>query len=368
MKLIFFFIVISFYSEAYSYSELSRHGYVNCTACHLSPGGGGLMTPYGRELSKDLVSTWASKNEQYFAYNAIPALSQNEKVLVGAFIRGLQAIRDDSNATEARAILMQADADIAYNDTHWAAVLSLGRQEIRQGLESHSRLFSRRHYALFRTNFTNQLRVGKFLPFYGLNDPNHQQYVRRLLNFGFDTEAYNAEYSYLGENFNLYLTSLFGNLGDRHSQNKEKGISATMSLFFGDKQKAGLSFYRGKEESFRRMTYGIWSIFSFSPKVFSTHEFDLQDKTITATDVNQFGYVTSNKINYEYLRGLIGFLSYDLANLNSVNVSSRKFAYGGGIQFFPRPHFEFITSWQKEEIVHLRSQSDLYSLILHFYL
>ncbi|MDD4975893.1 MAG: hypothetical protein PHY93_16165 [Bacteriovorax sp.] len=326
------------------------------------------MTPYGRELSRAVVSTWGAKNEQYFAYNAIPALSKNDKVLVGAFIRGLQAIRDDKQAREARAILMQADADIAYNEKNWAVLGSIGRQEIRSGLKSDSRLFSRRHYAIYRYNYSNQFRAGKFLQFYGLNDPNHQLYVRKYLNFGFDTESYNAEYSYLGENFNFYLTPTFGNLGDEHSQNKEKGISASMSYFFWDKQKAGLSAYRGTETFTNRITYGVWGIFSFHPKIFTMHELDFQDKKIKATGIKESGYVTSNKINYEYIRGLIGFLSYDLANLNPVNISSRKFAYGAGVQFFPRPHFEIISAWQKEEIVHLRSQSDLFSFVLHFYL
>lgn len=368
MKTYLFVLLVIFQNQAYSYSELSRHGYVNCTACHLSPAGGGIMTAYGRELSRAVLSTWGAKNEQYFAYNAIPQISKSEKFLVGAFVRGLQAIKDDKQATEARAILMQADADIAYNEKNWAVLASLGRQEIRSGLESSSRLFSRRHYAIYRYNFSNQFRVGKFLQFYGLNDPNHQMYVRKYLNFGFDTESYNGEYSFLGENLNFYLTSTFGNFGDEYSQNKEKGISVSSSYFFWDKQKIGLSAYRGTEAFVNRITYGVWGIFSFHPKVFTMHELDFQNRKIKLSGVKQSGYVTSSKINYEYTRGIIGFLSYDLANLNPANISSRKFAYGTGVQFFPRPHFELISAWQREEIVHLRSQSDLFSFVLHFYL
>lgn len=369
MKLFFSFLFLFLNTHVYSYSELSRHGYVNCTACHLSPSGGGLMTPYGRELSRALVSTWGAKNEQYFAYNAIPSISKSEKVLVGAFIRGLQVYRDDERATEARAILMQADVDLAYNEKNWAVLASVGRQELRSGLKSDSRLFSRRHYAIYRTDdYLNQFRIGKFLRFYGLNDPNHQQYVRKYLNFGFDTESYNAEYSYLGESFNFYLTQTFGNLRNDYSQNKEKGTSASLSYFFWDKQKTGVSVFKGTETSSKRATYGVWGIFSFHPKIFTVHEFDLQDKKIKASKVKQSGFVTSNKINYEYIQGIIGFLSYDLANLNPINVSSKKLSYGAGVQLFPRSHFEIISAWQKEEVIHLRSRSDLFSFVLHFYL
>jgi hypothetical protein len=361
-------VFISSIPQAFSYSELSRHGYVNCTTCHLSPSGGGLLTPYGRELSKAALSTWGKKNEQYFAYNLIPELSKSERILVGAYVRGLQAYRSDKTANEARAILMQADADIAYNTKEWAIAGSIGRQEIRKGLESDSRLFSRSYYGIYRINPNNQMRAGKFLKFFGLNDPNHQQYVRRLLNFGFDSESINLEYSYQGENISGFLTGFFGNFKDKYSFAKEKGVSISGSYFFYDKQKIGLNFYTGEDDISKRLVYGTWGVFSYHPQLFSMHEFDMQNKTIKISNHKKNGYVTSNKFNYEPIKGVIGFLSYDLANLNPPIVSSKKSAYGIGLQLFPRPHFELVSAWQKEELINLKTRSDLYSLILHFYL
>lgn len=362
------YITVLFPTLVQAYTELSRHGYVNCTSCHLSPSGGGLLTPYGRELSRAIVSKWGAKNEQYFAYNSIPQLSKSEKILVGGFIRGLQSYRTDKNVSEARAILMQADADMAYNSNKWALLGSIGRQELRKGLESHSRMFSRRHYGIYRFDNKNSLRVGKFLKSYGLNDPNHQLFVRRYLNFGFDTESYNLEYSYLGESFSAYITNSFDILDDSYSTNKEKGITASVSWFFAEKQKIGLSFFNGSELLARRNTFGIWGIFSLHPKVFTLHEVDLQNKKIKLTDKLQKGFVTSNKFNYEFSQGLIAFFNYDLANLNPTSITSKKNSYGFGLQAFPRPHFEIISSWQKETIMNLNSNSDLFSLMLHIYI
>src|SRR3989344_1600930 len=107
-----------FYSDrAKAYPELSRHGYTNCTACHLSPSGGGILSPYGRELSKEILSTWARDGEQSFAYGAF---SPNEKIVLGAFVRGLQAHREDKDKKEGRFILMQADLEAGYNAEKWA--------------------------------------------------------------------------------------------------------------------------------------------------------------------------------------------------------------------------------------------------------
>lgn len=363
---IFLFILIFLPSLAIAYAELSRHGYTNCTSCHLSPSGGGLLTPYGRELSKEVLSSWAKDGEQYFAYGK---LTHDEKVLLGAYIRGVQIHREDQNKKEGRAILMQADAEAGYNSAKWAVAGSIGRQEIRSGLQSDSRLFSRRHYFLYRPQETVSLRAGKFLRFYGLNDPNHNIYVRKDLGFGFDTETYNLEAAFLGENWSGYLTYVDGSLGsDQYSYLKEKAGTASISYFLAEKHKLGFSLYRGEDSINKRWLGGPWFIVSLFPQVFLLSEFNWQSKEIKATQVNQRGYVTSNRINYEWFQGFISFLSFDKKYLNSDDPNTEQEAYGIGIQFFPRPHLEFVASWQKEEVIATKSKSDLLWLMVHFYL
>jgi len=361
-----FLYFLIFSESVFAYPELSRHGYTNCTACHLSPSGGGLLTPYGRELSKETLSTWAKDGEQSFAYGK---LSHDEKVLLGAYIRGVQVHREDQNRKEGRAILMQADAEAGYNSEKWAIAASLGRQEIRSGLESDSRIFSRRHYFLYRPSDTITLRAGKFLRFFGLNDPNHNLYVRKDLGFGFDTETYNLEASYLGDNWSIYLTYLDGDLtGDRYAYLKEKAGTLSVSYFLADKHKLGLSLYRGEDSIKRRWLGGPWLIFSFFPQMFLMSEFDWQAKELKSNQTTQRGYVTSNRLNYEWFQGFISFLSFDKKYLDSNDPNTEQEAYGLGIQFFPRPHFELVTSWQKEEVIATKSKSDLLWLMIHFYL
>jgi hypothetical protein len=56
---------------------LSRQ-YVRCTGCHFSPTGGGLLTPYGRSLSREELSTFGksrgaspSGREHEFLFGAL---------------------------------------------------------------------------------------------------------------------------------------------------------------------------------------------------------------------------------------------------------------------------------------------------------
>lgn len=351
---------------SFAYPELSRHGYTNCTTCHVSPSGGGLLTPYGRELSKEILSTWAKDGEQYFAYNLV---KPEDKVLLGAFVRGLQAQREDETKREGRSILMQSDLEAGYNSEKWAAVASVGRQEIRSGFQSEGRLFSRRHYVMYRPTDEISIRVGKFLKFYGLNHANHNLYVRKDLGFGFDTETYNIESAYLGENWSGYLTYADGSIeNSQYVQLKEKAITASVSYFLFEKHKFGLSYYRGEDDLTRRWVGGPWMIISISPKIFFMSEYDWQNKDIKLNQSNQHGYVTSNRLSFEGFQGFISFLSFDKKFLNSSDPNTEQKALGVGIQFFPRPHFEFVASWQKEEVIATQTKSDLIWLMTYFYL
>lgn len=361
-----FAILLCLPELSFAYPELSRHGYTNCTACHISPSGGGLLSPYGRELSKEVVSMWAREGEQKFAYGA---LSPDEKIVLGAFIRGLQAHREDKDKKEGRFILMQADFEAGYNSEKWAVVGSIGRQEIRSGLKSDDRVISRRHYALYRATDNWNVRVGKFLRSFGLNDPNHNIYVRRDLNFGFDTETYNLELSYLGESWSSYLTYVNGELGkDQYTRFKDQGVAWSGSYFFLEKQKIGLSFYRGEDDANKRWVAGPWWVLSLPAGFFLLSEFDYQERESKAAQSIQRGYVTSHRLAYEPMQGLIPFLSFDKRFLDRSDPASEQDAYGVGIQFFPRPHWEVITSWQKERLIASSRDTDLLWLMVHFYL
>jgi len=325
----FFVFIFTFSFNAWGFPEMSRHGYFNCTSCHLSPAGGGALTLYGRELSKELLSTSSVKGEQYFAYNAIPSLSKSDKVLLAAYIRGLQVLRENDQVNEARTILMQADAEAAYNEKHWAILGTVGRQEVRSGLESRGHVFSRRHYILGRFDKHQNLRLGKFLKSYGLDDPNHYMFVRNALNFSYDTESYNAEYSYLAENFNTYLTIVTDLKTDDYFRNDERGIAFNGSLKL-DKSKIGLSLYHGTNARQRRMVGGLWGIGAFTKQFFLMSEIDFQSAVTKANHANTNGAVMSHRFNYEVYKGIIPFLSFDQKYLNFKNKNSELHSIGLG--------------------------------------
>ena len=51
-------------SAAQAFPEMVRYGYVNCTSCHVSLSGGGLLTDYGREIAREKLAMFKSSDEK----------------------------------------------------------------------------------------------------------------------------------------------------------------------------------------------------------------------------------------------------------------------------------------------------------------
>ena len=95
-------------NQAHAYPELVRHGYVNCTSCHVSPTGGGILTSYGRQLSAEILSSSAREGEGDFIYGA---LGLPEWLDLGGDLRSVVTYRDTPLIRQSQLILMQADLE-----------------------------------------------------------------------------------------------------------------------------------------------------------------------------------------------------------------------------------------------------------------
>jgi hypothetical protein len=346
---------------------MSRHGYNNCMACHISSSGGGILNLYGREISKEVLSTWARPNEQNAFYNLTPS---REDFYLAGFARGLQLHRQNQSATEGKPILMQADLEAAYILKKLITIdAALGKQELRtSSTHSYNRLYLRRYYLSTNLFDSHHLRAGKFQHTFGANDPNHYSLVRRNFSFGQDNETFNFEYSYLGEFISLFFTEIRGNPYDEKSYNKEKGRSATISYFFLNKNKVGLSYLKGHDKFKEREIYGIWSHFSFTKDIFIDIEFNRQEKKSRTALTKQNGYTGSTKLHYVATKGLIPYALFEKNYLDSNNPLTETTIYGGGIDFFPRPHLELNLNLQREVLNYLKSTTTVAWLMMNFYL
>lgn len=359
-------ILILVTRPAFCFPEMARHGYVNCISCHVSPTGGGTLTPYGRQLSREVLSHFGKEGEEQFLYNAV---SLPEWLLAGGDFRAIQLYRNTPVIREARVIPMQVDLEAAALYKNFSVDATVGPQEAPQTQPPQDTLFSRRHFIAYRPSDTTSIRAGKFFPAFGINLPDHAVVTKRGLGWNENGETYNLEFAYLGDAINIYGTGIFGR-PDFPTLNRETGGALNTSYFFSDRYKVGLSYFYGTNNTVNRHLTGPFAILGFTPHFFLLSEIDLQNylPKDSVTPV-QWGLVDYERLDYEFFQGFHGFLTQEYSQLDFQASNTINRFYGLGVQYFPRPHFEFQLFWQKQQIIATSSDYiDFACLLFHFYL
>ena len=184
--------------------------YTRCTACHYSPTGGGLLTPYGRLLSHRELSTTggetapsadatdAPHGEQSFLNGLLgDALGP---VHLGLEMRpshlriGFPGGHQDLN------LLMNLDLVGAVQKNGWTAYGTIGREPphaaVRAGrTQSNPAFISYEHWLSYQTGGGFGIRAGRFLPAYGVRFADHTIYTRAPLDLDRNDQVYGIEVS-----------------------------------------------------------------------------------------------------------------------------------------------------------------------------
>ncbi len=362
--LILFFLFTATH-VALSFPENVRHGYFSCTACHVSPSGGGVLTPYGRSLSAELMSTWGTTKTSGFMFSDQEDETRLQWLRSQILLRGVQTRRDTPLVEKAQFIPMQADLEIGA-DTEKFAIISTFGFRAKDASKDLKEFFSRRHYVLYR--FSEQIvgRVGKFMHSFGLNGPDHITATRRGLGWDQGSEAYNLEVNYIGESFNHTLT-LISNSPEIGTTRRDQGISVNSSYLWLNKSRLGVSLYQGRQSDFDRTVFGPYATISLTEKLYLSTEIFLQDKTVKSDSQRQQGYATFSRLGYEAYKGVSPFVQFDRSFLDESDQSSKSDSYGMGIQWLPYSHFDFMLLAAKEKS-YGQDGSDFAWLMFNIYL
>ena len=175
---------------------LSRQ-YAHCTNCHYSPTGGGLLTPYGRSLSREELSTWGkspgstpSGREHEFLFGALG--NTTGPVSIGIDLRPAHLHFDFGPTSDGRDLLMNADVTAAYRTGGWTFYGEFGRQPQLEG----TLVKSFEHWVGYEGQNGFGARVGRFLPAYGVRFADHTSFTRTPLGLNNQDQVYAVEVSY----------------------------------------------------------------------------------------------------------------------------------------------------------------------------
>lgn len=363
MKLVTILSILLGFSVAHAFPEMIRYGYVNCTACHVSPAGGGVLTPYGRSLSSEILSTWGSEKEAQFLHGALPMEKVNEWLLVGGDYRGLQYHYENDKVKDGEWINMQGLVEAAVKFKTWTLNLASGKFDNNGAWTPEVTRF----YVMDQITDYVSARLGRFVPQFGLNIPEHISPTRGFLGFGAYSERDAAEIQYADENWTA--TATYSKAPGDHPDSEEKAVALRIEKVFADTFKPGLSLWRGENDQFSRQIYGVHGLFGFNRKFFLLSEVDWQEKNFKSAKNLQHSAVTYQKLGYEFYKGVVGLCLADGELSTLENPDSQIYHYGLGLQFFPRPHFELETAWTLEHAPQITSVESNYAwILLHYYL
>jgi hypothetical protein len=185
---------------------LSRQ-YTRCTSCHFSPTGGGLLTPYGRSLSRNELSTTGRSapaappparghGEESFLWGALGG--RLGPVSAGIDLRPSHLSLDlGGPGSSSRDFLMTADLLAAWQAHGLTVYGEVGRKP-PIGAEP-AGIYSYEHWLGYQSEKGLGLRVGRFLPAYGVRLADHTALTRSPLGFDKYDQVYALELSHSGE-------------------------------------------------------------------------------------------------------------------------------------------------------------------------
>jgi hypothetical protein len=354
-------------SSAWAFPSNVRHGYPNCTACHVSPSGGGVLSAYGRELSREIQSTKGTETESAFAYGVVKTPDWLD---VGTDLRYLELVTDTPKSIEGYGFWMQADAEAAVHIGKFAVDGTLGWKGNANSMKNDTAILSRRHYAMVNVTDRYTVRAGRFLPMFGLMQPEHEDATRADLGFDQGQESYNLEFSAQNENGSTFISPIFGKLrGERRAD--EKGIAISQNFIVGGNTRVGFSGLYGKEfysDFESRIAFGPNAIVSLTKMVFWLVEADLERRKLLFSDDHETGFVQYQKISYEPIQGLILSGRQDLQRRIIGDARTSVVTVGPTIDWYPRPHFDLQMGLTKVYLPEGTPNFWMYTGILHLYL
>lgn len=352
------FIFLAGGSTAWAFPDTIRHGYTNCTACHVSPAGGGLLNGYGRSLSRELLSTWgaAEEGEPLHGLARIPE-SVMENFFVGGDARSI-ALQSKTNAGESNEkFLMQAQLRLGVGYGAFKFLLAAGKIENPRQSEA-VRWVAPEYYALVSPKEEIHARVGRFEPIYGLRMPDHNLWVRSELGLVPWAERDTVEFIFEGEKQFMSLAG-FQSLSATPSTQQATGYAASLYQIVGERSRLGLSGMNTEGQGLRARTLSAHGTLSFSEKSYALLEAGRVWSGASARDV---GFA---RVGYEVVQGITPIAQWQ-GKMDRGGKTPDQYRSGLGFIWLPRPHFELMGLVERFQRPKETSTESL--LLLHYYL
>ena len=329
--------VSMFADVALGYPILLKNNYPTCGACHVAPGGGGVVTGYGRDAGAGLLATYKKKYEEMPIGGYVRNLP--DWLYVGGNQRYINANVWSEQYDAHQKFLMQADVELAVKPTEGVTIAATAGV---YGPEQKKEF--RRHYMKLAIGEHVSLRGGRFIANYGVNAPDHTLPTRQLLGLGQGQETYNVEGHLMTPYGEATITGVYGgeaqvSLAAREGYgvrtDSRHGVVARGAVFAGDRAQLGVSYLglASKVTGSYRQAFGGHAIIGFTESLYLW-----ADASRVFEDGRTFD-VYAGRAGWEVWRGV---------HLSLVGDGVNRAPKGGvQLQLFPRPHYELLAEWKR---------------------
>ena len=342
--------------------------YPRCTACHYSAAGGGLLTPYGRSLSREEISTFGRRDaeaeaggraEEEFLFGAV---GSDSPLQLGLDLRPSQLrIEVAGRGLPDRNFLMNLDLQAAWRDGDWTAYGTVGR---RPG----GGLVTYEHWLARQVADGVSVRGGRFLPAYGVRFADHTALSRDRLGLAEDDQIYGME---LGISSDRSLLQVAVGPGRAESLLNDDGravltVSGRLQHDFGSRTVlVGSVLHRGEADRAPRSTSAGVS-FGYAPSAWLTAWTQADVRSQDLPDAGRT-VILSNQTSVEVWRGVWLRVSPQWYRVpDNPRAEIRRMVLG--LDLYPRTHWHVNLSLYRDRFVSSDRLDRRLLLQLHLYL
>ncbi len=359
---------------------LSRQ-YNRCTSCHYSATGGGLLTPYGQSLSRQELSmtgrssdagqtgagqagagqgAGATHGEESFLFGALPDTGPFQ---FGIDLRPARLHTDVAGLSATRDFFMTGDLLAAWRAHGFTVYGEFGREPRSSG----TKYDSYEHWVSYESDKGLGIRVGRFLPAYGIQFADHTAYTRQPLRLDVYDQLYAVELSQTSEHHLLQITVGPGRADSIETNDGLRAFTASARYQQDLSSRSVLVFsgiYRAKS-TLEAANGGGGVAFGISPasRLSVWSEADVQFQQGSGTP----SYVLLNETSFEVVRGLWIKVSPQLRTEYG-NTSGGSWRLAGEVDFFPRTHWQLAFSYYRDASRVSSIVSNTWLAQLHLYL
>jgi hypothetical protein len=229
---------------------------------------------------------------------------------------------------------------------------------------------TRKHYLLWQPNDNWFVKAGRFLTAFGIYQPDHSIVTRKFLRFDQNSETLNAEIGYLNENFEWVSAVISGDVGEHMT--RDDGASTRLAYYLAKGNQVGFSYFQGEGDVWKRSVYGVFGLFSIGQTMFLQTEWDMQARKSNVTDdpslPDNRALVSFTRLSGELTRGFNLFFTLESLDSTQGDYNKKQRSYGPGLQWLPRPHFEFLAKYERKlDEVYSHDYGSQAMLMSHYY-